>query len=68
MKDFQEVIDTDINDDKISDENYDGEPVKDMTDHAKHIRAAIYHKSDLKRYLTRVIILIKRSVRNYMNY
>ena len=39
MEDLQEVIDTDINDEIISGEIYDGEPVKDKTDRATRIIA-----------------------------
>ena len=37
MKDFQEVIYTDLNDEIIYDEIYDREPVKYMTDRATRI-------------------------------
>ena len=39
MKDFRELIDMVLNDEIISDEIYDGESVKDITDRATLITA-----------------------------
>ena len=49
MKDFKEVIDTDFNNEIISDEIYDGEPVKGMNKRATHITSANSHKTDLEK-------------------
>ena len=49
MKDFKEVIDTDFNDKIMSDEIFDGEPVKDMNYRATHITDTNYHKTDLEK-------------------
>ena len=49
MQDFQEVIDTDLNNNIISDEICDGKPVKDMTNRGTHITASIYHKYDFEK-------------------
>ena len=49
MKDFQEVIDTDINNEIIYDEIYDGKTVKDMTDRKTYITDENYHKYNLEK-------------------
>ena len=46
MKDFRELIDMVLNDEIISDEIYDGESVKDITDRATLITAENQHKAD----------------------
>ena len=46
-KGFQEVIDMDLNNEIISDNIYDGEPARDMTEHTTLIPSPNYHKSYL---------------------
>ena len=49
MQDFQEVIYTDLNNEIIYDEIYDGKLVTDITDYETRITAENYHKSDLEK-------------------
>ena len=49
MMDFQEVIDTYLNNEIKSEVIYDGKPVDYMTDRATHITAENYHKADLEK-------------------
>ena len=49
MKYFQELVDTDLNNDIIYDNIYGGKTVKQITDRAMHITAANYHKSNLEK-------------------
>ena len=49
MKCFQELKDTYLNNKIISDEIYDGEPVKDMTDCATRITAVNYYEYELEK-------------------
>ena len=49
MKYSQEIIDTELNNEIISDEIYDGKPVEDITDHVRCITYATYHKDALEK-------------------
>ena len=49
MKYYRELIYIDLNNDIISDQIYDGKPIKDITDHATSIIDANYHKVDLEK-------------------